>query len=346
MVFTLATWLHDLDPFLWRITPSFGVRWYGLSYVLSFGLAWLLLSWLARTKRILLSPEQVTDAMLFLILGVALGGRLGYIVLYQPALLWEFTSAPPFWGALAIHKGGMASHGGMVGVLVACWLIARRAKAPALHLADCVALVAPIGLMLGRLANFVNGELLGRIVAGPGEAAPWWSVRFPQEFKERMAEGVTPAQVVQREQLLGGFARPNDTIDMAFDRMMDAVRAENGVLRGQLEQLVNARHPSQLYQAFAEGLVVLVVLAFVWRKPRRPGVVAAWFLIVYGVGRIVTEFYRLPDVGVRGVGPLSRGQSLSAVMVLCGVGLLVWRMKKPAERIGGLVVHSKAEVSA
>lgn len=340
MLITLAAWLHDLDPFLWRITPTFGVRWYGLSYVVSFALAWLLLTWLARTRRILLAPEHVADAMLLLILGVAIGGRLGYIFLYQPTLLTEVSSAPPFWGVLAIHKGGMASHGGMVGVAIACWVIARRANVPRLHIADCVALIAPIGLMLGRLANFVNGELLGRIVAGPGKPAPWWSVRYPQELKERIAEGVAPDQLLEREMLLAAHATPNDTMDIAFDRMMDALRRGDAALRVELEAMLNARHPSQLYQAFAEGLVVLVALALIWCTPRRPGVIAAWFLIVYGFGRIATEFYRLPDQGIRGVGPLSRGQVLSAVMVIAGTGLLIWRMKKPADRIGGLLRRS------
>ena len=338
MLVTIAAWLHDLDPFLWRITPGFGLRWYGLSYVVGFLLAWGVLRWLAHRKRILITPAQVGDAMLLLIVGVAIGGRLGYLLLYQPSLLIEFTSAPPFWGALAIHRGGMASHGGMIGVAAACVFIAKRAKAPALHIMDCVALVAPIGLALGRLANFINGELLGRIVARPGEPAPWWSVRYPQELGERLQEGVTPAQALERMQFLSQFG---ETAEAAFARMPDGLRSGDPAVREALKQLLHARHPSQLYQACAEGVLVLIVLVVVWRRPRRPGVVTAWFAVVYGIGRIITEFYRLPDVGVSGIGPLSRGQTLSALMVLAGIALLIWRMKRPAERIGGLLTSAE-----
>ncbi len=341
VTFTLAAWLHDLDPFLWRFTPTFGLRWYGLSYVASFVIAWLFLTWLARTKRILLTPDQVADAMLVLILGVAVGGRLGYILLYQPSLFIEFTSAAPWWGALAIHQGGMASHGGIVGVMIACWWIARHTKTPTLHIFDCAALVAPIGLMLGRFANFINGELLGRIVAGPGEHAPWWSVRYPQELGERFDEGVSPRQMHDRTALLESFTLPQETYDTGLNRLMDALQKGEPAARTAVEPLLNARHPSQLYQAFAEGILILTVLVILWRTPRSPGVITAWFVIVYGVGRIATEFYRLPDVGVQGIGPLSRGQSLSVLMVLCGIALLIWRKKKPTERIGGLSTSLK-----
>ena len=338
---TLGAWLHDIDPFVWRIRGDFGVRWYGLAYIAGFVVAWAALRALSKRGRILLSQLQVTDFIFAVVLGVLLGGRLGYVLIYQPSLLWTFDTSAPWWGVLAIHKGGMASHGGMLGVAIACMIYARRARVPALHLMDLLALTAPIGLLFGRLANFVNGELLGRVVAGPGEVAPRWSVRYPHEILERRnfpgdvhLDTLTPDQQVAFEALLRRVS-PDLVPDLAFNadaRRIALARIVHEVQRGaesvarDLEPLLSARHPSQLYQAGMEGLLVLGVLWAVWRKPRRPGVVVAWFLMTYGLGRIVTEVYRLPDAHLRVQRPLglTYGQWLSLAMVAIGAALLAW----------------------
>ena len=320
-----AAWLHTLDPFAIRFTHSFGVRWYGLAYLAGFLVGWWLLRVMARKRWILLTPEQVGDTILALVLGVFLGGRIGYALFYQPSLFVTFSRDPPWWGMLAINQGGMASHGGMIGVILACLWSARRAGVGTLHLLDAVSLVAPIGLLFGRVANFINGELLGRVVAAPGEPGPWWSVRFPQELLTGHRPRLTPDQQAQLLALLDrtspGWDQPAGVgVRGALERLIDAVQHGTPGLAEQLAPLLAARHPSQLYQALAEGPVLLAALWLIWRRPRRPGVIGAWFLMIYGVLRIGTEYWRLPDDGlaVQRVLGLSRGQWLSAVMIVAG----------------------------
>lgn len=332
---TLAAWLHDLSPFLWRISGDFGLRWYGLAYVLGFAFAWWWLTRLARRGRLLLAPEAVGDFILAAVVGTLLGGRLGYVIVYQPDLFTEWLPGPPWWGLLAINKGGMASHGGMVGMIIACALFARRHKIPTLHLMDCLAFASPAGVLLGRLANFINGELLGRVVAPPGTTGPWWSVQFPQELLERRTED----QMFElAERLPPGPVIGQSDAAWATDVIAE-LHAGNEVVAEALRAGLHARHPSQLYQAFAEGVVVALVLLAVWLRPRRPGVVVAWFLMVYGVGRVMTEFWRLPDAQFGDAGRiygLSRGQWLSTLMIVAGAALLAWVMARSrAERVGG-----------
>lgn len=334
---TLAAWMHTLDPFALRISHDVGVRWYGLAYVAGFFVAWLLLRTLARRRLILLSPEQATDALFAVVLGTLIGGRLGYVLIYDVALLWTFFPSPPWWGLLAINRGGMSSHGGMAGIAVACLWTARRARVPGLHVMDCFALTAPFGILFGRLANFVNGELLGRVVAMPGEPAPRWAVKFPQELLEGHAPPLTPEQDQRLTDLLLRVAMPGDLRSDAVRTLIDDVQSGAADLARELEPLLSARHPSQIYQALAEGVVVGAALWIVWARPRKPGVVTGCFFLVYGVGRIVTEFWRLPDAHLRVQRPggLSYGQWLSVAMLLVGAAIL-WRAMKSAQQpVGG-----------
>ncbi len=351
---TDAAWLHTIDPFVIRFSQNLGVRWYGLAYLAGFAMGWWILRTLARRRLILLTPEQVGDAMLTLVLGVFLGGRLGYALIYDPGLFVSFSASPPWWGLLALNRGGMASHGGMVGVLIACIWIARRTKTSPLHILDMVAIAAPIGLFFGRMANFINGELLGRIVAAPGEPGPWWSVRFPQELLSGYAPQLTSEQWAKLSALLDrampGWSTLGDKgYQHAVANMIDSVQSGVGDYAKELAPLLSARHPSQLYQAFAEGPILLAALCIVWSKPRRPGVVGSWFLIVYGVLRIATEHWRLPDdnLVVKTILGLSRGQWLSAAMVLIGVvGLMLIVTRSKQQPIGGWRRSSQHEANA
>lgn len=161
-------WVHDLSPFLIRFTDTLGVRYYGLAYLLGFaGAAWLLARY-ARAGRSQLPVAQLGDLMFALVLGVFLGGRLGYFLLYQPRSL----IADPLQ-LLRVWEGGMASHGGFAGVVLALAWFAQSRRLPFLHLGDLAASVAPLGLLFGRIANFVNGELWGRVSDVP------WAVIFP-----------------------------------------------------------------------------------------------------------------------------------------------------------------------
>lgn len=338
-----AAWLHTLDPFVVQFSPTLGVRWYGLAYLAGFLVAWWMLRALAKRGSILLTPQQVGDAMLAFVIGVFVGGRLGYVLLYQPSLFIQFSSTPPWWGVLAINQGGMASHGGMIGVILACVWVSHRAKVPALHLMDLVTLAAPFGLFFGRLANFINGELLGRVVAPPGEPGPWWSVRFPQELLSGHAPQLTAEQQSQLLSLLDvvapGWDQPGGVgYGGAVDRLISAVQSGVGDVGRELALLLAARHPSQLYQAVAEGPVLFGALALIWLKPRRPGVVGSWFLMIYGALRIATEHWRLPDDHL--LTPtllgLSRGQWFSAAMIVAGalcLAFILARGKRPP--VGG-----------
>jgi phosphatidylglycerol:prolipoprotein diacylglycerol transferase len=341
----LGQWVHDLSPFALRLSGDFGIRWYGLSYGLGFLVGWFVLRWLAARGRIGLSVERVGDLMIAVMLGVIVGGRLGYVVFYQPALLWDFSAQFPFWGVLQLTRGGMASHGGMIGVVVAAWIIARGARdemgrrvgrVPMWHVGDCLAAVAPAGLFFGRLANFINGELLGRVVAAPGEPGPAWAVKFPQELIDGHAPRLNADQTAQLAAILERFRLPSEA-SLSYDEFFRTGVArliatiQSGTSQGQklaadVAPLLASRHPSQLYQAAAEGIVMAALLWLIWRVPRLPGVVSAWFLIVYGLLRIATEFYRLPDAHLQlpRVLGLSRGQWLSALMVVLGGVLLAY----------------------
>lgn len=341
---TLAdAWLHTLDPVLVQLGPL-AIRWYGLSYIAGFVAAWLLLRALAQRGWLRTPVYHVGDAMLWLVAGVVIGGRLGYCIFYRPSLFLDFSASLPFWGVLRITEGGMASHGGILGVILAGWRISRGfrtpggggevvGRCPPLHVMDATALVAPFGLLFGRVANFINGELLGRIAAPFGVPAPSWSVRYPQEVAERWNE-----LPIEQKHALASAARVESeavaaddpaAIGAVFDWVTTAheqSRQGSAPARQALHDLINARHPTQLYQAAVEGVLVGLAVWLVFRRARTPGVVGASFLMCYGVGRVLTEFVRLPDahLEVQRVLGFSRGQWLSVAMVATGALLLAW----------------------
>ncbi|MFN0131995.1 MAG: prolipoprotein diacylglyceryl transferase [Phycisphaerales bacterium] len=363
----MFAWLHDLDSFALRIAPGIGIRWYGLSYAVAFLLGWLILRWLGKRGATRIPPHLAGDAIMSIVLGVVLGGRLGYILFYDPALLTSFSDSPPFWGALAIHKGGMASHGGILGVIVAAFFIARRLnratlaepdstttsppsspnaapRVPVLHILDTLALLTPTGLFLGRIANFINGELLGRIVAMPGRPAPWWAVKFPNEVLTehdpgRLMEPQAAADRLDALDRIAGTTGPN--FGLAYERVLDRLRhplsAADRALADQLAPLISARHASQLYQAFAEGIVVGAILWLLARRARRPGTIGAAFVLSYGILRILTEHWRLPDghLITKTILGLTRGQWLSVPLILVGVVALFLIHRRNDPPIGG-----------
>lgn len=347
---TLAAWLHDLSPFLVKFTDTFGLRWYGLAYAAGFAIAYVLMRWLARRGAIAISPERVGDTILLFVIGVVVGGRLGYALFYRPSLFWTFTADPPWWGLLAIHEGGMSSHGGILGVILMSYVVARGWKdergvrhgaAHPYHIMDITAMLVPFGLLLGRLANFINAELLGKIVAMPGEPAPWWAVKFPQERLTDEAPALTADQSARLLEIVRPFAGPGeDPLYPAYERMLERIQAGDHALAADLAPLIAARVPSQLLQGLAEGVIVGAVVWWVARKPRVPGVVGCWFLISYGVLRVITEIWRLPDshLAVPRIAGLSRGQWLSLVMVAFGAVMLWVVTRRGGPKVGGWAV--------
>ncbi|MCC6228664.1 MAG: prolipoprotein diacylglyceryl transferase [Phycisphaerales bacterium] len=335
-------WLHNLDPVILRISGELAVRWYGVSYLAGFVIGWFLLRRLAKKGGTTLSVTDIDDLIMSVVVGVIIGGRLGYAVFYDPSLLYTFSKDVPFWELFRVTNGGMASHGGMIGVVIAGGTFFRRFRRvhpsvtiPVWHILDLLALAAPIGLGLGRVANFINGELLGKIVAMPGEPAPWWAVRYPQEILTKHDPGILmplEARMAREEAIrrLTGAAIEERGFSRAYERVLDQLHTHAASVETQLRPLLSARHPSQVYQALAEGLVLGVALWIVYRATKRPGIVSACFLMIYGMLRIVTEFWRLPDaqLAVQRVLGLSRGQWLSAVMVALGVGLYAYALVK------------------
>lgn len=339
MLIPLASLYNTCDPFVFRISGEFGVRWYGLSYILGFVIAYVLMTKLARSGRSQLTVQRIPDAMLALMAGVIIGGRVGYCLFYEPEILTSFTSSFPFWGLFQLQRGGMSFHGGLTGVIIAAWWFARgsrlpdgtsRDRIPLMHFFDVLALCTPIGLGLGRIANFINGELLGKIAAPAGQPAPWWAVKFPHELTSGQALAQTPAQLAEIRSLAAIAAPGEPDPDVAVSTLVHKVLSGNQSLAQQLEPLVSARHPSQLYQLLAEGILTGAILWLVaMRKwgifPGRPGAIGCLFMICYGLSRMLTELFRLPDsqLAVKTILGLSRGQWLSVGMVMVGVILLI-----------------------
>lgn len=275
----LAYWVHNLDPFLIHFTDSIGIRYYGTAYVLGFvGAAWFLLRY-AKKGLSKLGSERIWDLMTALMIGVYAGGRLGHFFLYEG--LGKLKDDP--LALLRVWEGGMAFHGGLVGVVLALAVFAWRSKVPFLHVGDLVASVTPLGLFFGRIANFINGELWGKTTDVS------WAVIFPLS-----AEPGTPIANIA------------------------------------------ARHPSQLYEAMLEGLLLFAFCQWrVWKTEamtKTPGRLSAEFLFAYGCARIVCEIFREPDFDVTPILGLSRGTFYSVFLLAAGV--LLWLYSSGKRNLG------------
>lgn len=329
--------VHNLSPFLLQFSENFGIRWYGLSYLIGFLLAYFIISWLAERQNAGLSRALVGDFITAVAIGTLVGGRLGYVFFYSPDLLTKFKGDFPYWGVLAVNEGGMASHGGIIGIVVACIIFARRYRLNSLYLLDLVSVAGPLGVFLGRIANFINGELVGR-VAPPGFPL---GVKFPQDMwlwpsdnPEKLSGLADAAEKigVSRETWSGWVQnstqdpQARQSIYDTITKFITEIQNDNTAVRDAIAPLLELRHPSQLYAALGEGLLIFLLLFFIWRKPRKPGFIAACFIIFYAIIRICTEMFRTPDahIGFQALG-LTRGQWLSIVMLSVGLILaFIW----------------------
>jgi phosphatidylglycerol:prolipoprotein diacylglycerol transferase len=271
--------LVDFDP----VALDLGwiqIHWYGISYLVAFALCWWLLARRARAEHWPLTPSQAGDLVFWGVVGVFVGGRMGYVLFYALDR-WFADPLFPIW----VQDGGMSFHGGLVGVLIAMWLFARRIDVGFLRIGDFVAQVVPLGLACGRIGNFIGGELWGRLSDAP------WAMIFPK--------AIDPA-------LVG-----TDALRQAW-------------ADGRLDHL--ARHPSQLYQAALEGLLLFVIVWTFARRPRPAGAVGGLFLAGYAVFRWIAEFFREPDahLGFIAFEWLTMGQLLSLPMFVAGVGLIYY----------------------
>ena len=275
-------YLNQIDPIAFQVGPL-AVHWYGVMYLLGFAIAWFLGQRRVRAGRLPgVDANAFGDLMFYGMLGVVLGGRIGYILFYD---LHTYLEHP--LQVFKIWEGGMSFHGGLLGVMAAVLWWARRHRLHFFDVADFVAPLVPPGLGLGRLGNYINGELWGKFTDGS------WGVVFPQA-PEVAKLGLDPA----------------------------ALRAqfEAGALN------LYARHPSQLYQVALEGVAMFCILWWYSSKPRPRYAVAGMFVLLYGVFRFAVEFVRLPDaqLGYLAFGWLTMGQVLSLPLVLIG---LFWLWK-------------------
>ena len=254
----------DIDPVIFELGPL-AIRWYSLAYIVGLVLGWRYCRRLTGRSPARITPEAFDDFLLWATLGVILGGRFGYVLFYKPA----YYLANPL-EMLMVWQGGMSFHGGLLGMVAAEVIFAWRRKIPLIALADIVAAAAPIGLFLGRIANFINGELYGRASDVP------WAMIFPSD----------PDQL--------------------------------------------PRHPSQLYQAGLEGLVLFFVLFILVRLGAlgRTGLLTGAFLTCYALSRLTMELFREPDAHLGFLlGGATMGQLLSLPMLLAGLGLVLWSLR-------------------
>lgn len=324
--------VQDLSPTLWSFSDSVAIQWYGLSYLLSFVCVYILFQWLARRQRMGLTSDLIFDFVVACAVGVIIGGRLGYCLFYNPDLFLRFKSELPFWGVFALNEGGMSSHGAMVGVIGACFLFAHRHRISHNYLYDLAAIAGTVVIFFGRVANFINGELIGR----PVDPSFPLAVKFPTEIltwpvasPQRLAEVAPVVEALSTGghdkflELAGRLpADPKalDLVQQVLEQIILAVQAGNLAVKEALTPLLIPRHPSQLYAALAEGVFLFFFLFVLWFKPRKPGVILASFVSLYAILRIGDEEFRMPDamLGFDWLG-LTRGQWLSAVMLVIGV---------------------------
>jgi phosphatidylglycerol:prolipoprotein diacylglycerol transferase len=252
----------EIDPIAIELGPL-AVRWYGLMYVIGFLGGWWLGRIQAKRPWSPVTAQQVDDLVTWIALGVILGGRVGSVIFYN---FGDFIERPLM--ILEIWKGGMSFHGGMLGVALAMWIYARKYEINFWSMMDFVSPLVTIGLGAGRIGNFINGELWGKVTDVP------WAV----------------------------------------------------VVNGE------PRHPSQLYEAILEGLVLFVILWVYALKPRPRMAVTGLFLACYGIARFAVEFVRLPDahIGYMAGDWLTRGQVLSTPMIIGGIIMLVIAYRRPA----------------
>jgi phosphatidylglycerol:prolipoprotein diacylglycerol transferase len=276
-------YVHDIDPIVLSLGPL-AIHWYGIMYLCGLGAAWWIGRRRVRAGRFGISEQQFSDLIFEAMLGVILGGRIGYMLVYGRAEL----AADPL-SLLRVWEGGMSFHGGLVGVMVALAWWSRRHQRHAFDTIDFIAPLVPAGLGFGRIGNWIGGELWGR------HTDVSWGVIFPKAIEH---------------------------LGLSIDEIK--AQAAQGLLNHEM------RHPSQLYQAFLEGVVLGGVMLWFTRRERPRYAASGVFALVYGLGRFVVEFAREPDahMGYIALGWMTTGQALSLPLIAVGVMFLAMAYRR------------------
>ncbi len=274
----------QFDPVAISFGSTIQIHWYGITYLLGFLMAYVLLNYRAK-RREGWTADMVSDFMFYGMLGVILGGRIGYVLFYHFS---DFLANPAY--LFKVWEGGMSFHGGFLGVAFAMWYGAYKYKKTAFQVFDFIVPCVSTGLMFGRIGNFINGELWGRVSDGTYN----WLMLFPQ-------------------------ARYADAELITNNPALQALAVKFG------DNYLLPRHPSQLYEAFAEGLLLFMLLWWYSAKPRPRMAVTALFLLGYGFSRFTIEFFRQPDAdqGFILFGWMTKGQILTLPMIIGGIILLI-----------------------
>jgi phosphatidylglycerol:prolipoprotein diacylglycerol transferase len=320
-----------MDPVALQLPGGLAIRWYGIGFMVAFGAGYYILRRLARRGFVPVPEDKAGDFIFALIVGVILGGRLGYILFYD---FPSFAANPA--RIIRIWEGGLAFHGGFLGAIAAGWWYARKHNVPFLRLGDTITLGVTPGIVAVRIANFINGELYGRVTT---DAVPW-AMRFPTDPVAMRLTGAAAGRGMRERELL---------IERAY---------ETGAweqVRGQ----VPLRHPSQLYEALAEGVVLGLVMWALYRWNQRrgrelaPGTYGGVFVLGYGLMRTLMELFRQPDVQFTDagdpvgtvLGPLTMGQTLSLAMIVLGIFLIVRGVRIGSRPAGTPVVAEAVPAS-
>ncbi len=341
-----AYYVHNLDPIALPLWGTMAVRWYGLAYLMGFVGGFLLLRHLAKRGLWVLKPEKTGDfiaaAALF---GVFLGGRLGYILFYHlPKVGWAGWKEDPFV-IFRVWEGGMASHGGILGLVIFTWFYAKKEKVSWTGLGDGLCVVAPVGLFFGRAANFINGELYGRVASGVN-----WAVKFPLALMDRTAPeslrfdaaaqaavnadpGLAAAYQAMESAGLGMAngqgSQPYFEAQSAFFEALLAANRKSDEVSAAISPFLETRHPSQIYEGLLEGALLFAILWIVRVKfPKAPnGLLTGLFFGLYAIFRIFAEQFREPDAAWVIEGVLTQGQFLSLFMFLFSAAFLTYAWK-------------------